>query len=405
MNAPDAKRFSAQFTDLGTGPLSVESMVSPEYFELEREKIFKKAWLNVGRVEDVPKPGDYMVQEIAILQTNVIIVRGADDRIRAFHNVCRHRGNEVAEGCGNTKGFSCGFHGWTYDTLGQLVYVPDEGQFFDLDKSKTGLAPLSCDVWRGFIFINADPDPEKSLVDYLGKMGEQLQDFPFEQMVPMHRLEADVAVNWKVFVDAFHESYHAAFVHKMSVGDLMDTESDDPYMHLSSVRFFGPHRSASVPMNPNYQAQNRPAEALSYKLASSLWLQEGAMEQQFSPGTNPDQHEHWLFDINVCFPNFFIDVANGWFFTYHFWPVAVDRTFWQYRFYMIPPANAGEAVSREYSKLALRDLLREDLSTVEATQRGLMTGAIQEVFLSDQEVAVRHQYKTVDDLVHGRTKI
>ncbi|MBL4621410.1 MAG: aromatic ring-hydroxylating dioxygenase subunit alpha [Immundisolibacteraceae bacterium] len=401
MNAPDAKPFNTQFSQLGSGPLSIESMTSSEYFELEREKIFKKSWLNVGRIEDLPKPGDYMVQSIAILQSSLIIVRGDDQQIRAFHNVCRHRGNEIASGCGNAKGFSCDFHGWTYSNQGELAFVPDEGQFFNLDKNKLGLVSLQCETWKGFIFINADPDPSQSLIEYLGGLGDQLKDFPFEQMVPMHRLEAEVNANWKVIIDAFQESYHAGFVHRLTAGDMLDPDSDDPYMHLSSVRLFGPHRSASVPMNPEYVAQNRPAEMLSYQLASSLWLQEGAMEQQFTPGTNPDDHKHWLFDINVCFPNFFIDVANGWFFTYHFWPVAVDKTLWQYRFYMIPPADAGEAISREYSKLALRDLLREDLNTVEATQRGLMSGAIKEIHLSDQEVAVRHQYKVVEELVRG----
>jgi phenylpropionate dioxygenase-like ring-hydroxylating dioxygenase large terminal subunit len=123
--------------------------------------------------------------------------------------------------------------------------------------------------------------------------------------------------------------------------------------------------------------------------------------QRFLPGTNPQRHDFWLFDINVCFPNFFIDVANGWFFTYHFWPVAVDHTFWQYRFYMFPPADPAEMISREYAKVALRDLLREDLSTVEATQRGLASGAIREVYLSDQEIAVRHQYQVVDQMIRG----
>ncbi|WP_448509542.1 RHO alpha subunit C-terminal catalytic domain-containing protein, partial [Immundisolibacter sp.] len=85
-----------------------------------------------------------------------------------------------------------------------------------------------------------------------------------------------------------------------------------------------------------------------------------------------------------------------------FWPVAVDRTQWEYNFYMLPPKNAGERISREYSKLYLRDLLREDLSTVETTQAGLASGAIEHMILSDQEVAVRHQYKVVDDMVSGR---
>jgi phenylpropionate dioxygenase-like ring-hydroxylating dioxygenase large terminal subunit len=169
MNAPDNRPYAEKFPELGTGPLSIESMVSPEYFELEREKIFKKTWLNVGRVEDIPNLGDYMVQSIAILQTSVIIVRGQDDQVRAFNNVCRHRGNEVAQGCGNAKGFACGFHGWTYDTEGELAFVPDEGQFFDLDKQQMGLTALHCEAWCGFIFINAATGAVQPLVDYLGK--------------------------------------------------------------------------------------------------------------------------------------------------------------------------------------------------------------------------------------------
>lgn len=400
MNAPDNRPFHRQFSELGTGPLAIEPMVSPEYFELEREKIFKRQWLNVGRVEDIPNPGDYRVIPIAILQTSLILVHGMDGVIRAFHNVCRHRGNSVARGCGNARGFACGFHGWAYDTTGALTYVPDEAQFFDLDKTRLGLPPVHCDTWNGFIFINAAEQPEAGLRESLGGLADQLDAFPFHTMQRMHRLEADVQANWKVFMDAFQESYHGAFVHKLSAGDVISA-SEDPYAHLTSTRLYGPHRSASVPADPNYQAQNRPAEAMAYGMASSLWLQEGADKQQFFPGTNPEGHPHWLFDINVFFPNFFVDVANGWFFTYHFWPVAVDRTFWQYSFYMAPATNASERISREYSKLALRDLLREDLSTVEDTQRGLMSGAIKEIYLSDQEVAVRHSYAAVDRMVRA----
>ena len=97
MNAPNDRPFVRQYPELGTGPLPIEPMVSPDYFELERERIFKKTWLNVGRVEDIPRNGDYIVKEIAILQTTLIVVRGDDGVIRAFHNVCRHRGNQVAD--------------------------------------------------------------------------------------------------------------------------------------------------------------------------------------------------------------------------------------------------------------------------------------------------------------------
>ena len=149
MNAPDITPFVHRYPDLGTAPVPVEVMTSPAYFELEREKIFKKSWLNVGRVDDIPERGDYMVKDLAIVQTSLIIVHGSDGRVRALHNVCSHRGNQVAKSCGNAKGFSCGFHGWTYDTTGALVFCPDEPQFFNLDKGKLGRVEVNQGVPAG----------------------------------------------------------------------------------------------------------------------------------------------------------------------------------------------------------------------------------------------------------------
>ena len=247
-----------------------------------------------------------------------------------------------------------------------------------------------------FITVNPDAPP---LRQYLGGMADQLEGFPFHEMVRMHRLQADVRANWKVFLDAFQEGYHAAFVHALTAEGTCAKDTD-PYAHAQSVRLHGPHRSVSLPFNTQYRPT--PAEGVSLKYGTSLFLHEGSTQARFLPGSNPGGHANWLFDINVVFPNFFVDVAGGWFFTYHFWPVAVDRSHWEYSFYMLPPRDAGEKISREFSKVYLRDLLREDLSTVERTQAGLHSGAISHIHLSDQEVAVRHQYAVVDALVHGR---
>ena len=399
MNAPDSRhRFHHQFPQLGTDPVGIEAVTSPAYFELEREHIFKKMWLNVCREQEIPAPNDYLVKDIAVLGASIIVARGEDGVVRAFHNVCRHRGNQVAEGQGNAKGFACGFHGWTYDTAGRCQFIPDQEVFFGVDRADMGLVPVRCEVWAGFVFITVNPDAPP-LRQYLGGMADQLEGFPFHEMVRMHRLQADVKCNWKVFLDAFQESYHGRFVHRLTATAAGCTE-EDPYAHVTSVRLHGPHRSLSVPFNPTYQPS--PAEALSFKYAQSLWLHEGSAGGKVMPGINPDKHPTWLFDINVFFPNFFVDVAGGWFFTYHFWPVAVDRTHWEYNFYMLPPKDAGEKISREYSKIYLRDVLREDLSTVERTQAGLSSGAIKEMILSDQEVALRHQYKVIEDMIHGR---
>ena len=396
MNAPQAdalRPYAERYAELGTGPLPTAPVTDPAYFEREREAIFRRVWLNLGREDEIPRPGDYMVKPVEVWNASIVLVRGDDGRVRAFHNVCRHRGNQVAEGCGNARGFSCGFHGWTYDTAGRLVAVPDGEQFFGLEVEQLGLVALPCETWSGFVFVHAMAEPPQGLAEFLAPLSEQLEGYPFGDMRCMHRVEADVNCNWKVFIDAFQESYHAAFVHRLSAAAAGNTD-DDPYAHLMSVRLLGPHRSASVPFNPNYAPT--PAEGLSFKYAQSIWLHDGSTQAAATPGCNPEGHDHWLFDINVVFPNFFVDVSSGWYLTYHFWPIAVDRTRWEYRFHMLPPQDAGEQISREYSKIYLRDLLREDLSTVERTQAGLASGAIREMYLSDQEVAVRHGYHMVE---------
>src|SRR4029077_20553993 len=113
------------------------------------------------RVEDLPKKGSYFTKEIAIAKASVVVVRGTDDEVRAFHNICRHRGNKLVwnedpreETDGFCRQFACKYHGWRYDLEGKLAFVHQEAEFFDLDKSEFGLAPVHCDVWNGFVFVN-----------------------------------------------------------------------------------------------------------------------------------------------------------------------------------------------------------------------------------------------------------
>jgi len=107
------KRWHDIYPELGTDPIPIEPYTSHEYFEKERALIFRKAWLNVGRVEQIPNPGDYFVRDLAVCKTSILIVRGKDGTIRAFHNMCAHRGNKLAaDTSGSCKGlFTCKFHG------------------------------------------------------------------------------------------------------------------------------------------------------------------------------------------------------------------------------------------------------------------------------------------------------
>ena len=186
---PAEGSWTAHYPELGTEPMSYEDSISPEFYELEREAIFKRAWLNVGRVEQLPRKGSYFTKELAVANTSIVVVRGMDGEVRAFHNICRHRGNKLVwtdfpreETSGNCRQFVCKYHGWKYELDGACAFVQQEGEFFDLDKADYGLVPVHCDVWSGFIFVNLDDEPSQTLREFLGPMITAIEGYPFDQM-------------------------------------------------------------------------------------------------------------------------------------------------------------------------------------------------------------------------------
>lgn len=138
---------------------------SPEIQRLERDRIFRREWLCVGRVEEFPNPGDYAA--LCIADEPVVLCRDRSGKLRAFFNVCRHRGTEVALGCGNSTRFTCPYHAWTYDLDGRLLGAPFTDDIENFDRALFGLKPVNLDSWGGFVFINLDP-AARPLADALG---------------------------------------------------------------------------------------------------------------------------------------------------------------------------------------------------------------------------------------------
>ena len=387
--------------DLGIEPLPLAVNTSAEYFEREREKIFRHAWLNVGRVEDLPAAGSYFVKELAILRTSALVVRGRDGEIRSFHNMCKHRGNKVVRdgiGSGTGRGFSCNFHGWTYDLTGQLVYVPDEGEFFGLDKCANGLTPIATEVWEGFIFINAEP--RESLREWLGELADQFQGYYEKDWHCFAHNAADVQVNWKVFIDAFAEGYHVPTVHGRTLPEAITPEMNS-LCHPIMIRLFKRNRSIIFGANPSYQPT--PVEkVLASQVAAPVFPALKSQLENLPPGVNPTKDAYWGFDINIVFPvTYFVNWANGMLLIYHFWPLTVDRTRWEMKLYWDKPKNAAERLNQEYVKTMTACVVREDLTTQESTQSMLRSGATSHMNLSDQEIAVRHGYKVVEEALNN----
>src|SRR3990172_5523506 len=249
---PTEGSWTEHSPELGTGPVDYTDSISPEFYEREREAIFARTWLNVGRIEQLPKVGSFFTKEIDAARTSIIVVRSSKDEVRAFHNICRHRGNKLVwtdypseETSGTCRQFTCKYHAWRYSLEGECTFVQQESEFFDLDKSDYGLAGIQCEMWEGFIFVNFDPTNTTPLKDYMGELGKGLEGYPFGELTQVHKYRAEVGSNWKLFIDAFAEFYHAPILHaKQSFSEESRKLAEVGYEALA-YEIEGPHSMVS----------------------------------------------------------------------------------------------------------------------------------------------------------------
>jgi Rieske 2Fe-2S family protein len=183
--------------------------VDPEIYEHELERIINRNWILAGHQSQLPGPGDFKVMKVG--RESAIIVRGQDDKIRAFANVCRHRGSLVClEAHGNTRKFTCPYHGWVYDTDGKLVGARDMPD--DFDWNAHGLNKVSCDVIHGLVFISFSNQPP-SLENCKAELAEPMAMFDFEKLKVAAYKEYVIPANWKLSIENYQECYHCATAH------------------------------------------------------------------------------------------------------------------------------------------------------------------------------------------------
>ena len=382
-----------------TGPMPITQFFTPEYYQLEKARVFKKAWLRVGFDKDIPKPGDYFVKELEVCDTSVLVVRGQDMQIRAFHNACSHRTNRVAyQESGHARAFTCAFHSWSYGLDGSLVRVPEEHLFPGLCKEQLGLTAVGCDTWEGFIFVNVDPDRTQTLREYLGEDFWNGFNGYFTRYNVVGRMSADIPCNWKICMDAFDENYHFNTVHMVSAGDIM-LSKEYPNGRVDAVRLYPRHRMITVIGNNQY----RPtfSEMLAFKYANmgaGLRTGQQASASGNPPQVNPLNVPDWLTDIVTVFPMCWMAPMPGFFLTQDYWPISHDQTRWELQVHLIAH-DAAAAVAAERTWVFFRDAIREDLMNLKMIQTNLLSGAKATQQIGEMEVLVRHSYKALADAV------
>ncbi len=183
----------------------------PAIFDWERREILRRDWVPVGRAEEAPEPGSYFLTELD--GDPIVIVRGRDDVLRAFHNVCRHRGTAVAEEqCGKVVRFQCPYHAWIYDLDGRLVRAKHTEDLEEFSFDAFGLVPVRLETWQGFVFLNHDPDAAP-LADQLGDLVEHMGRFDFAALRSAKRIDYEVGSNWKFIAENYSECYHCPPLH------------------------------------------------------------------------------------------------------------------------------------------------------------------------------------------------
>ena len=408
--------------DIGFGPTlpkreTVENGIapadvyfSPERFDAERE-IFSKVWLFAGRVEEVAQPGDWFVKDVEICDASVIIVNDRSEGIKAFHNVCLHRGMKLLwEPRGHNGLFTCPYHAWSFATDGTLKALPDEENFPQVCKREQKLKPVSVDSWAGFLFINLDPHPQQTLEQFLGPISNKLIDAPFDAYPRSASLTSPMDANWKLGNEASGEGYHVSSLHRKSAKGWALPE-DNPHSHSLGWEQVGPHLITTLPSNPDFTVDltARPIQAFAFMNQAQITSNsDDAPDQEAQPSfsDHPDLNrpkaKNWGGDGFFLFPTGQIGVfPNGWWFN-SYWPVAVDKSRWYARWYFCAPKTRRQRFAQECMMAMYRDVLTEDNFSINGQHQGLASGALEQVYFGYPEILLRHMSGIMQAAVDNR---
>ncbi|SCW72236.1 Phenylpropionate dioxygenase, large terminal subunit [Sphingobium faniae] len=343
---------------------------------LEDAWLWRRTWLCAGRESMIPKGGDYFVFRKA--GASILVVRGKDGKIRAFHNACRHRGASVVrEDCGHAGLLRCQFHSWAYNLEGHLVGVPEENGFPGLDRSERGLLPVRCETFEGWIFLNQNPEAEP-LEDFLGEAGRQLTHAAMGDLRVVERRSYRAEANWKVTLDAFLESYHLNTIHPQTAAIMNDAQN-------SAIHLFERGHAWLASLRRQYLSQDM-GEAGQPDIS--------AMHESF---------RKYAITYNL-YPNLVSPIDPVGFPILLMWPVS--RTSCEIEIYFLGPDwGEGERPSFYESYFAFFDqLIEEDLSNLASMQKSLDSGFFPGALLNWTERKIYWQHQSMDEQI-GRDRI
>jgi len=387
-------RWIDRYPELGRQPIPVDALFGEECHARERERIFQRCWLFVGRIEEIPAPSGYIVRDIEVCNASILIVRqDTGDSLTAFHNVCRHRLNKlVYDNRGRAARFVCRYHGWTYERTGSLHHIPDEQGFYDIDKKDCGLVPVAVDVWRGFIFINLDPAPRESLMEYLGDVADRLRNYPFEEFTRPVQWSLEVNADWKLGTYTTLDVYHGEHLHILPTlgGRKAARSGSGSRGRPLNFERLGRHCRVSSEIELSLDSSvSRPIIEL-----TAQWGEQGCLRPHVATDHEPNpaaaHSGAWC-----IFPNLVLGIYSGYCQTFLFSPLALHRSRFTSCYLFRNPTTIRDLAALTAESVIADNVVAGDLLVAERVQEGIRSRAVKHMHLGEGEVAIRHHYRVL----------
>ncbi|MDO6966537.1 aromatic ring-hydroxylating oxygenase subunit alpha [Rhizobium alvei] len=339
---------------------------SEALFELEKQHIFREHWQIACHVSDLPEPGNYL--SLDIVGERALILRGQDHVVRAFHNICKHRGSRlVADEKGACRNaLVCPFHGWVYNLDGTLRGPARPDSFPPLDKKAFGLTEIDCEVWMGFVFIRFEKGPQASIAETMAPFAEELAHYKPEIAIPTAGTWTQLSpVNWKSVRDVDNEGYHVAMAHPALQDLYGSTYYDEPFVNglCRSFATYNPHAGRRWSVRQYVKITEEP-ERLPEKLKKA-WIYYG------------------------LFPNTVIAVTPETIQFYQEFPLAKDKTLLRGAVYRYPEETRRQRLARYLAARIDRDTQAEDVQLTIWSNEAMGSKNYSHFYLSDLEYGVR----------------
>ncbi|MCW5829345.1 MAG: aromatic ring-hydroxylating dioxygenase subunit alpha [Deltaproteobacteria bacterium] len=416
--------------------LPVERYTSREFHDLEMARMWNRVWQMACREEDIAKPGDYLVYEIG--DHSVLLLRTQDGDIRAYHNVCLHRGRLLKTGQGHAAAIRCPFHGFTWKLDGSIHEIPCRWDFAHKTDEEFRLPEVKTGLWGGFVFINLDPEA-RPLADYLDVVPQHFERWDLGNRYKSAHVGKIVAANWKVCAEAFMESYHVIATHPQIMPSTADANTQydvypgKPHFNrmITAMGVASPHlggdaypdekildsmmaeyagregNKISVKLPPGQTARSFTANMLRGMIGgSSGWDLKQATDSEML-----DAIQYFVFPNLFPWGGFFNNIV------YRFRPDGHDPDSCLMEVMLLAPVRKGgerpppakyrllgsdEAWASAKELGLLGPVFDQDMSNIPFVQKGLKAAVKPGVTLGNyQESRIRHLHRTLDDYLKG----